>query len=285
MIITRLTGGLGNQMFQYAAGKSLALAKSTELKLDVRAYENDYLGLRKYELNYFRISGQLASAREIGIVRKTGVRSWPEMLKPIHQRSVYREPHFHFDSRFFDASENAYLEGYWQSEKYFVGQSEVFRQEFTLKDSIDPPNARLADQIDRTESVSLHIRRGDYLTNPHVAKLHPACGLDYYEKAIAFFETQLKNPHFYVFSDDLLWARANLPTRHPTTFVDNPGKNHQDLVLMSYCTHQITANSSFSWWAAWLNRNPDKKIVCPRNWFSAADRDTRDLLPQAWIKT
>lgn len=286
-IITRLIGGLGNQLFQYAAARALALRHGGSVKLDLSGFES--YGLRRYELGSYPIAASEASADELaavaapppsGLVARIVARlSGPN---PSH----YREPHFHFDPNLSRQALPLYIDGYWQSERYFADAREPLVRELTPRDPLEPDNARTADMIRGTQAVSLHVRRGDYVTNARTNAYHGVCSLDYYRAAVAHLAAAVPNPHFFVFSDDHAWTRENLTTGHPTTFVDaNPAdRGFRDLQLMSMCRHHIIANSSFSWWGAWLNPSPSKIVTAPARWFAATDKDTSDLIPEGWVR-
>jgi len=293
MIITKLTGGLGNQMFQYAAGRCLAEKYQTALKLDISGYK-DQRGItpRQYALGIFNIKKEFAVDNDVGYViiffnsNKVGkIFLKFYNLLPIKYRHYTKEPHFNFYPQFFNAGDNSYLDGYWQSEKYFKEIGEIIRQEFILKKEYFKLNADLLNLIKQTDSISLHIRRSDYITNKSANQTHGTCSIDYYKMAIERVVKQLRNPYLFIFSDDIQWVKDNLKTDLPTTYVsDGNYKDYEELILMSYCKHNIIANSSFSWWGAWLNLNPDKMVVAPKNWFIDKRYNTTDLIPENWIK-
>jgi hypothetical protein len=293
MVITKLKGGLGNQMFQYAAARRLAHTLQTALKLDLSYYETDTL--RTYSLQPLNITSNLARPDEpIELKKPANPRSWPYLLfrlrykLRLHRRwTVMAEGHFRpFRPDILTATGNVYLDGFWQSEKYFIDIAEIIRREFTMKPQPDPHSQELAQMITATSSVALHIRRTDYVLDPQTNQTHGTCDLDYYYACVQGMTERVVAPHFFVFSDDPAWAMAHLRLDHPVTFVTHNGtaRDYEDLRLMSLCQHQIIANSSFSWWAAWLNPNPDKIVMAPRRWFHDPSLDTRDLLPEKWLK-
>ncbi|WP_114639650.1 alpha-1,2-fucosyltransferase [Polynucleobacter necessarius] len=286
MIITKINGGLGNQFFQYAAGRALAHHHKTELVLDLSDLHKIPLGntRRIFELDKYPIVARVASAQEelqFRFYHGRVLRRLPFLPRPWFYK---RELHFQYDPQFFDVPNNVYLDGYWQSYLYFDKIGDLIRTE--LKPLIRPGeiNQELMDAMRSQNSVALHIRRGDYLTNPKAAVHHGVCSLDYYQKAIERILLQVSNPHFYIFSDDIDWAGANLTISAPVHLVGhNVGdQSFQDLRLISNCKHQIIANSSFSWWGAWLNPNPQKIVIGPKNWF-LVKKDTRTLFPPAWL--
>lgn len=292
MVIVNLIGGLGNQLFQYAAGRSLSIAHQTNLKLDISGFEE--YKLRTYGLDPFCVQEVFASPVEIANVTgssKKGLSRFVfrarERLKPHFRRVVFSEPHFRpFNPDIFKTPTNVYLNGYWQSEKYFADIKDIIRREFTLKYEPDSYNREMIKRISSANSVSIHIRRGDYVSNPVTNRIHGTCTLDYYERCVSLISRKIDKPEFFVFSDDPDWAADNLRLDYPAVIVTHNGviKAHEDLRLMSSCKHNILANSSFSWWAAWLNPNPDKMVYVPQQWFKRVDVHTRDLILNDWIK-
>jgi len=287
MIITRLSGGLGNQMFQYAAGRRLAHVLAVELKLDVTWLGKP--GNRAYSLENFNVRENFASASEIAAVVPKGrleqalAKKWPKKWPKYIQ-----EKHFHFDPEILNLHDDVYLKGYWQSEKYFSDIAAILRGEFTVKTPLSGKNKELSETIASNQSVSIHIRRGDYVTAHKTKQVHGACGLDYYFRCVDYLKQLVKNAHFFIFSDDPQWAGDNLKQLCPATFVDcnRAGKDYEDLRLMSRCNHHIIANSTFSWWGAWLNPREDKIVLAPRQWFDKNTQDSMkmdDLFPSGWI--
>lgn len=297
MIIVRITGGLGNQMFQYAVGRQLAETHKTLLKLDLSSFESDY---RKYALHCFHIHAFPATSEEIEdvqgiygsvekvvlkITRKLGFRN--SALRLARKGATVSEKlEFHFDPDVLNAPKDSYLQGYWQSEKYFLDIQGILRQEFQVKYPQSSENRRLSELIQNTNSVAVHIRRGDYAANPALLEKHGLCDILYYQNAIQQMSEKIADVSFYVFSDEPDWAKLNLDLKFPTTFIDHNDETgaYEDMRLMSQCKHQIIANSSFSWWAAWLNNNPDKIVIAPLKWFNNAPAETQDLVPNQWVR-
>jgi hypothetical protein len=162
-----------------------------------------------------------------------------------------------------------YLDAYWQSERYFADIAGVVRREFAAKEPSDRENEALAAAIDAVNSVSLHVRRGDYVDDPTTHRYHGICAPDYYQRAVDHISSRAGVSHLFLFSDDQQWTRANLRFAFPTTFVgsNSPDCGYRDTVLMARRRHHIIANSSFSWWGAWLNPSRDKIVVAPQQWF------------------
>lgn len=295
MIIVRLTGGLGNQMFQYAAARRLAVVNDSPLKLDLGWFDQipSTATPRKFELKVFNIAGVAASREEVSRLRGVDTELWPKQLRTLveksgilRKRTCIREKNYHFDAAILVLRGDAYLDGCWQSEKYFEDVAETVRKEFTFGVEPSPANARMSEVISGCNAVGIHVRRGDYISNETTRQYHGVAPLEYYRRAIDSLVDRVGNPHFFVFSDDPEWVKRNLASRQPTTFVDHngPDSGFEDLRLMSLCQHQIIANSSFSWWAAWLNRNPGKIVFAPQTWFGAAGPDTKDLIPDDWYR-
>jgi hypothetical protein len=289
MIIVRLDGGLGNQLFQYAAGRRLAYRHKTELKLDITTFHTGHSN-RKYELFHYNISGVVAPASDVArfVNRSPGFfyGAVEQCRAALHlsKKGLIRESHFHFDPEVLALPDNLYMWGYWQSERYFEDIRPIILKEFTLCKPAAGQNADLLEEIGTTNAVGLHVRRADYARNPHVHNVHGTCDREYYEEAISRVLRAVQTPHFYIFSDEPEWARANLRLEHPATYVSHNGPDDavEDLRLMSACQHFIIANSSFSWWAAWLSQNQARLVCAPSRWFNDRSLDTRDLLPQAW---
>lgn len=290
MIIVELIGGLGNQMFQYAAGRSLAFHHNTDLKLDISHFTSKGITPRRYSLRSFAVKEIFATKQDLLRVRMPSstvhnffVSAYCTMVG--HPQIMYKkERHFQFDPDFFSTSDNSYLEGYWQSPRYFEKYADTIRQEFTLRCNPGLPNECLAEHIRQSEAVSVHIRRGDYISNPVVFQHHGTCSLDYYDTAIGRIAEKCSNPHFYLFSDDPDWVQQNLAIEYPHTYVTHNRNSYDaaDLWLMSLCRHHIIANSSFSWWGAWLSSNPEKIVIAPKRWVNDETLDTRDLNPSSW---
>ncbi len=283
MIVTRLIGGLGNQMFQYAVGRALALRRGTELALDLSAFAKPGRGTpRQFALDAYELPVRLASAREI--VRLKYGSAWRAKLK-LRQRATYlREGVTNvFDPAVLRAGPETYLRGYWQTEKYFLDAREQLVRDFAPRGGSAPGDLMRA--IEALPSVAVHVRRGDYLTDPRARASLGACSLDYYARAGAHLRQALGEPAFFVFSDDIAWAKANLTLPGPTTFVSRPEiADADELLLMSRCRHQVVANSSFSWWGAWLNQNPSRLVIAPRQWFRRVESNSPDLVPESWTR-
>lgn len=291
MVTIKLIGGLGNQMFQYATGRAVAHRLGVQLLLDVSGFA--HYDLRRYELDKWAIHASLASPEDLlraGVVARAP--TWFSRIgramgfeRPL---SSFKEVSLAYDPGILKVAAPIYLDGYWQSDSYFSNVADLLRREFVLKDPVNAANLGMTALICQADasSVSLHIRRGDYVSNPHTAQYHGVCSLDYYRAAIDYLAERVPNPHFFVFSDDLAWVAENFKLSHPMTLVDvnDADSGAWDMALMKSCSHHIIANSSFSWWGAWLNSASDKIVVAPARWFSRADQNTRDLIPSTWVR-
>ena len=291
MVISHLIGGLGNQMFQYAAARSLALAHKVPLHLDIGGLANYGLHQGFELLRIFNCPAEIASESDVRNI--LGWQSSPSIRRVVSRPSMaaFRrkgfvvEPHFHYWPGIKNAPCDCYLMGYWQSEKYFSEVAEQIREDFSFRLPLKYQNAELAKQINRVNAVSLHVRRGDYAHNPKTVATHGLCSLDYYRASIRYVSERVRQPQFFVFSDDIEWVKNNLKIDFPHQYVDhNHGaESYNDMRLMSMCKHHIIANSSFSWWGAWLNASVNKIVVAPQNWF-AIEANTQDLIPLSWVK-
>lgn len=289
MIIVQLKGGLGNQLFQYASGLSLSKYHEVPLKVDTsELYQpDDEIGtIRKYELHNFLAAPEIASNQEIEDLKHQNLFSRIfQKTKPSYSRKIYNEKRFEFDKKFFLAGNNLYLKGYRQSEKYFSLIANEIKNGFQLKKSIVEDVLDYGEKLFTLNSISIHIRRGDYI-NKKALDFHGLLTQEYYQKTIDRICIDIPNPIFFVFSDNIEWVKNNLTFKNSIEFVSGKiTKNHyQDFYLMSQCRHNIIANSTFSWWAAWLNNHPNKIVIAPKNWFGNAPCDTKDLYPATWMK-
>jgi hypothetical protein len=280
MIITKLMGGLGNQMFQLAAGKALALRNGTDCKVDAGFLNVDAKGIytqRKFELSAFDSDIKIADQQEIDAIVKTSVLS-RIFSGPKH----YREKGHEVNAPFFSLKNGTYIEGYWQSEKYFKDHEADIRTLFKFKKELLNGTEDVLRQIQGSNSVSVHVRRGDYVTLSSANSFHGLCSPQYYKMALEQLNTIHKDLEVFIFSDDMDWCKANLSfgKQH---FVET-NSAYKDMHLMQHCKHNIIANSSFSWWAAWLNTNLAKVVIAPKKWFKDPSTHVNDIYPSSWIK-
>lgn len=288
MIVVVLQGGLGNQLFQYAAAKALAVRRRTQVYIDTSMLQLDgNITKRRYELDAFNIKPRFSTPRMIqNMEYPSGFTKLKRKIMPSYKKGIYNEPHYNYDRFFLMASSSTIVRGYFQSERYFKFISDIIRNEFLITGKLSQETIALGEQISHSNSTSIHIRRGDYVSNEATAKFHGCCSIEYYEKAIRIITSKVDSTNFFIFSDDIEWARQNLTIGFPTAFVTHNGELHayEDLYLMSLCKHNIIANSSFSWWGAWLNKNPGKIVAAPARWFNEVNANTNDLLPAEWLK-
>ena len=278
-------------MFQYAVGRSISLKKDTALHLDTSYFE-DYVQHQGFELHsVFNLTAEISSKDELRSVLGWQSHHILRRILSVPIMAIFRnnkfivEPYFKYWEGVNNLSENCYISGYWQSERYFVDVNAKIREDFLFKGPMSHNNNELAESIGQVNAISLHVRRGDYATNALTTSVHGLCSLAYYRMAIEYISKRVDDPYFFIFSDDIGWVKSNLNISFPHQFVDhNHGKeSFNDMRLMSMCQHHIIANSSFSWWGAWLNPNLDKIVVAPRKWF-ANKTDSDDLIPNSWVK-
>lgn len=289
MIIVKLMGGLGNQMFQYALGRAMAIKHNTTLRLDLsflhdRTPRKNFI-FRDFDLDVFDLHAEFATPDDLRPFffkpKNTTQHYFIRLAHLFNPYCYYREQYFYFDPDVFSLPANTYLDGYWQSPKYFQHVSDIIRKDFSFRHRIQPDND-LLNQILDSDSVCINVRRGDFLNT----KLHGVCDMKYFKPAIQWMCEKLDNPLFFVFSDDQEWCREKfkLPFNYTIVGEEHAGwKFSTKLQLMASCKHFIIANSSFAWWAAWLNGKRDKLVIVPRNWFTNPDIITNDLIPENWI--
>lgn len=285
MIIQRLYGGLGNQLFQYALGRQLAELTGAELVLDTTAFGRSRRQdtAREYELWRYPLKARLVDNKEKCWCAWLGSRMLRRFSFSLGTWRIVRERGYDFDPEVLRQNGNLYLDGHWQSPHYFEAIGPKLREELTPAVPLGVQDSQVAGEILAGEAVSIHVRRGDYVTNTAAAAMHGLCSLDYYHTAALQIAERLVAPHFFVFSDDPEWTKANLVLPGQATYVTHNGAQtaFQDLRLMSLCRHHIIANSSFSWWGAWLNPSPSKSVIVPKRWFLS--QETPTLMPLDWV--
>ena len=279
MIIIRLKGGLGNQMFQYAFGRLLAAQNNAEVKFEFSGDKKDTQ--REYKLDKFNTSVQFAGPDEAkNLQYPFGIVSCViEKVKTI----VLKRYNIGYEPGLL-GRKNGYLEGYWQSYKYLEPIKDILAKELALKEPVDQKHKTILEKMRDTNSVCVQVRRGDYVTDPKTSLEHRTFGLEYYDKAFEFLKTKVANPILFVFSDDIEWCKNNLKPDLPVFFFDPAMPDYEDFALAVKCKHDIIANSSFGFWAAWLNDNPGKIVIAPKKWNNKYQKEYDNLLPPEWIK-
>jgi hypothetical protein len=292
MLIVKLQGGLGNQMFQYAFASILAKKNNTIVSIDKSflELEEKKIGFtpRKFELAIFNNYYAMASASDVNFFHHLSKRNGIKRKLGLHYPKIYRETSFEFQENKLLIKQPVYLDGYFQSYKYFVGYEDFIKTIFAFPfDKLDQINKELLITIKSTNAISIHIRRGDYVSDKITAEYHGICSIEYYLEAISLLASINKDFTIVFFSDDSAWVKEQFEDlSYSKIFVDHNKDDNswKDMLLMSSCAHNIIANSSFSWWAAWLNENPEKTVIAPKEWFKTKDLDTITLLPEEWIR-
>ncbi len=283
MINLKIKGGLGNQLFQYAVARSLALKNNVNINIDYSYYNQAGPDTpRQYLLDLFKVKvADNHSANSVyekihllhKVLRKLGVKT------RLYAKKYYFENGVGFDPRVLELKDHIWLTGFFQSYKYFSDIADILREELKLRATF-PVNSNITE----TESVFIHIRRGDYVSDNAASLFFGLCSLDYYEGAIKLMKEKLTNPKFFIFSDDISWVKNNLKLDEAVYVSDGKLQDFEELSLMSHCHHAIMANSSFSWWGAWLIDNKDKIVIAPKQWFTNKKISTKDLIPENWIR-
>jgi len=291
MIITKLIGGLGNQMFQYSAGFSLARKKDVALKMDIcflldkskRYYRHTH---RDYALDIFKISGDIASDKEIRrhVVPRRGNKYVYHLIKKLKkQKDVYDDGAIDSIEDFYRLPSDAYIQGSWQDVRYLKDVNAELLKEFEFREQLPADHMEIYSKITSENSVCVVFRRGDYVGHPVL----DIVGLDFYYKAVEIIESKTTNPAYFVFSDDIEWCRNNFaPEGRQVYFVDQRytgPKAQYYLMLMSACRHHIIPNSTYPWWGAWLCRHPEKIVIAPKLWYKGQSDRRNEILMDDWI--
>ena len=276
----KLTGGLGNQMFQFAAGYSIARKNNVELSLDLRRYN------RRIDHNGFELQNVFDIYSKVNILNNPANFSFTNIKEFLNKIDItyskFKEQHFHYTNEILNIPKHSLLNGYWQSELYFKSYAQEIREIFSFFNKLDKKNLLIANDIKKNDSISIHIRRGDYLLKQN--NIFNQDLSEYYIKAIQETSKCFSNPKYFIFTDDPLWVTENLiiDCSHIVVDVNHGVKSFFDMYLMSLCKANIIANSSFSWWGAWLNNKKDKIVYAPNNWFKDKLICTDDLFPNSW---
>lgn len=282
VIVVRIIGGLGNQMFQYATARALADAAGVPLYLDCRGFAG--YDLRSFALGRFNIRAEVAD--------ESLLRRYPEWLRRVGRHLPFREGClgpwlFEKQLRFYPdlllRRDDVFLDGYFQWERYFIAGQGAIRADLTLREPLPPEAAAIERQIRGAPSVAVHVRRGDYVANPVNQRMFGSCSAEYYRSALAHVRSCVGSPRPFVFSDDQAFARELFAGLPDAVFIDDKsGDPVVDLYLMSCCDHHIIANSSFSWWGAWLGRKDGQIVVAPEPWFDWPAFSGVELAAEGW---
>ncbi|MGY3802534.1 alpha-1,2-fucosyltransferase [Pigmentibacter ruber] len=289
-ITVRLRGGLGNQMFQFAAGAALAKKLNAQLFLDKSdsSLKLHHYSLEKFNLDckYVKKNAFFNKFMEFLLIINYKIKRYFNI--DLVKNMFYFEKSPAYESHFFDVKKSKYLIGYFQSEKYFLNYKEFILKQFQFPDNLNNKNKILLERIHGTNSVSVHIRRGDYITNPSASQVHGnCCDNEYYNNSIKYLQNLYKDIELFIFSDEIEWVKKNMPFNCVCHYIENNKEENpiEDLRLMSNCKNNIIANSTFSWWGAYLNSNENKIIIAPKNWFSNADLNSKiDIIPSSWVR-
>ena len=276
----KLSGGLGNQMFQFATGYSLAKSKNVDLYLDLSWFNRRHLH-NGFELNkVFDIFSRVSILNNDFSFRSFNFKEFLNKIDITYQ--IFNEPHFNYTPEITNISDHCFLKGYWQSENYFKDYFDDIKKIFSFNKVLDKFNSKIVEEIYKNNSISLHIRRGDFLLKKN--ENHQTDLKNYYSSTINEASKLYINPKFFVFTDDPKWVSKNFIVNDNYIVVNiNQGANSfLDMYLMSLCKTNIIANSSFSWWGAWLNKNDDKNIFAPKNWFNDKSIHINTLIPSSW---
>ena len=286
MIVIACAGGLGNQMFQYAYYLNQKIKFNEEyVKFDISWFNKNKVHngyelekIFKLKIDYANKTDIRAAGKPINIIDKITNKI---LAKPKPWYSSGPVNAITYLSDIVEIKEG-YFYGFWQSPKYFESIADKIRKDFHFKNPLDEKNEILRKDIINSDSVSVHIRRGDYLNNKTVENI---CTNNYYINSIMYIKKLIKKPKFFIFSNDIEWCKINLQIENAVYIDWNTGINsYKDMQLMSYCKHNIIANSTFSWWSAWLNDYHQKIVCVPQRWFNISGHETQDIYPDEWIR-
>lgn len=284
MIVVKMQGGLGNQLFCYAFAKALE-QKGYDVKIDTSVFQ--FNKIDKYECDKYDIDLKISSQEDNkkvfnnSVIAKVLKRVGIDISKKIYEKNQL------FDEALLNCRDNSYVEGFFQCENYFKNIREILLQQIRINRPLSEYTQDIKKQIiSSRNSCSIHVRRGDMANNINI-KIHGVCSLEYYKAAISFLETKLGKMNYFIFSDDIAWCKNNLKIKN-ATFVHSTENRiaHEDIFLMSLCEHNIIANSTFSWWGAWLNSNTHKICLAPKKWYESIELqlNAKDIIPKEWVR-
>lgn len=289
MIVVKIMGGLGNQMFQYAVGLAAAKRLDTKLLLDTSSYDNQLPGdtPRHYELNCFILEPEIIPKEKLDNLlapKPTILNQIKSKLGKQTELTELAEKSPGFEKKLLNTKDNTYLNGWWQCPKYFENIKATLVHNFVPKNQLSPDANEYLGKILASNSCSLHVRRGDYVTNPNANKFHGLAPMEYYAKSSSNILSTNPDTTFFIFSDDIAWCKENLSLKNCVFIEGKTLKPEEEIFLMSKCKNNIIANSSFSWWGAWLNTNENQTVIAPKQWFIGSDADTSYMMPEGWTR-
>jgi hypothetical protein len=280
MVVVRIWEGLGNQLFQYAYARALSLRTKDRVYLDISEYEMSPKPVRKYELCHFKIKQPVINCGRIfPFVNKDSFYTKNNQYLRYFPAGLIKEEDCYFKRDFCELKGLLYLKGWFQSEKYFKEFESHIREEIYPRNKIKITRG-LRKILNSDNTVSVHIRRGDF------GKDHNILPIEYYENSKRVILERVDNPYFIIFSDDILWVKENMNFGLNCFYMDKEYsyKDYEELMIMSRCKHNIIANSTFSWWGAWLNPSKDKIVIAPKKWFLYNPKKDFDIVPNDWIR-
>ncbi len=280
MKIVKLKGGLGNQLFQYAFARAISSSKKREVYLDDSDYFfSNHRVKRSFDLLEFNITLRISS--KLNFIHKKYI-DW----KIKNRLVTFVEQGIYFDENYLKRSGDFFFDGYWQSYKYFDFIRAKLQEEIVYKKKISSIAKKIQLQLKYKNTVAVHFRRGDYVSDQHTNDVHGFCTMDYYINAMTHMKTFIENPMYVIFSDEIAFVKNELGSREDFFYVDGLSSHLEEFEIMKGCNHFIIANSTFSWWAAWLSSNDEKKVIAPKKWFKneELERQSIDLIPEDWIR-
>lgn len=289
MILVRLKGGLGNQMFQYAFAKSLQSRTNAAVKLEMHSLLNRNKGdfvYRDYDLPIFNVKLPLHTSHSVlKKISDLKVSRLTRLVQKIRLKkfNVIVEPHFHHSKDIMKPNDNGLYDGWWQSHLYFEGIETALRKDFSFSNAVEENSFQIKRKIQESNAVCLNVRRTDFLQNDVLN----STDLNYFIRGVDYVKNHVEDPHFFVFSDDIEWCKEYIKPHAPMTVVDHSHKGYKFgnyLQLMSMCDHFIIPNSSFAYWAVWLRNNHEGIVVAPKNWFANEEYITTDLVRDSWYR-
>lgn len=282
MVVVKLKGGLGNQLFQYAFARAMAIYYSTNSYLDISDYLYDnHRVKRSFDLNLFDIKSEVI--RSIADLKVNFLQS---LFRQEAKLNLYNEKTISHDNEVYNLKLPIHFDGYWQSFKYFDFIKADLQKELVLISKKTKVQDSYFFRLKLFPSVAVHIRRGDYVTDEITNQIHGVCSLEYYLNSIEYFKRKIPNVQFLIFSDDITYVKSILGNMSNYIYIENLDNHVEEFDLMKQCDHFIISNSTFSWWAAWICSNEDKEVIAPNRWYKDDDFEskTKDLIPTNWLK-